>query len=105
MQLIINFLTALLHASAIVGALVCIGASSCRLHKMDPHRTTKWLWLALYAGVFSLAWYALALLITRQASPFEAAVCVLAGAYMVATIHSWQQVPLICQKHYPKDPP
>jgi hypothetical protein len=88
----------LLHAYAIAGAIVAIAASACRLHKMHPRKSTKWSWVALYCAAFALAWYALALLLAGQATTFEQSVCVLAGGYMLATIDSWRQVPLVAQK-------
>lgn len=87
-----------LYVYAVAGALVCIGASSCRLHKMHPGHATKWVWFFLYAGLTALSWYALVQLLAGRASAFEQAVCMLAGAYMLATIDSWRQVPQVAQK-------
>jgi hypothetical protein len=88
-----------LYAYAVAGALVCIAASSCRLHKMHPARVTKWVWFFLYVGLFALSWYALVQLLAGRASPFEQAVCLLAGCYMLATIDSWRQVPAVVKKN------
>ena len=89
----------LLHFYAVAGALVCIAASCCRLHKMHPTRVTKWVWFFLYVGLFALSWYALGQLLAGGASTFEQAVCLLAGCYMLATIDSWRQVPAIVKKN------
>lgn len=99
-----DFFAFLLHVYAVAGALVCIGASSCRLHKMHPGYATKWAWFFLYGGLTALSWYALVQLLTGRASVFEQAVCLLAGAYMLATIDSWRQVPAVVKKNKEPNP-
>jgi len=85
---------------AIGSALVCVAAAGCRLRKMQPGRSTKWVWMAVYAVVFVLAWVALASNIMGTATPFEQACVVTAAAYLWLTIPSWRTVPAVCRINY-----
>ena len=94
-----DWLGVLLQSYAVAGALIAIGTSACRLHKMHPRSSTKWSWLFLYTGLFAMGWYALALLLSGMASTFEQAACALAGGYVLATIDSWRKVPAVALKN------
>ena len=93
-----SIITTAVQWLAISAALVCIGASACRLHKMDPVRNTSWVWLGLYIALFALAWYALAMIAMGNASTFDQAACILAAAYLLLTIRSWRSVPAVVRK-------
>lgn len=89
-----------LNICAIFASIVCIAAAACRLRKMQPGRTTKWAWLALYAMVFVLAWVALAKTITATSTGFEQACILVSAAYLWLTIPSWRTVPNVCRINY-----